>query len=195
MKTKWVVFSKNHSFDVGLINNKPKKKKFAIIRKMNDCDVEIIKNLQEELLSLINNGCGPFLAAIYDEDYNLIAKAQNTVVKERCSNNHAEMNTIRMAQERLGTYNLSKYNLSIYVTSEPCVMCLGGIMWSGIKKVYYSVPSDKVEKITGFDEGFKPNWIEEFNKRGIEVYPCILEDVGIEVLKTYVKNGGIIYKP
>lgn len=162
---------------------------------MHQKDVDIIKNLQEELMGLINNGCGPFLAAIYDENYNLIAKAQNTVVKDNCSNNHAEINTIKLAQEKLKTYNISKYNLSIYVTSEPCIMCLGAIMWSGIKKLFYSVPSSKVEQITGFDEGFKPNWIKEFNKRGIEVYPCILEEMGTEVLKAYVKGGGIIYKP
>ena len=141
---------------------------------MNEKDLKIIQSLQEELDSCIENGCGPFLAAIYDKDYNLISKSQNTVVKDNCSNHHAEVNAIRLAQKKLGTYNLAPYKLSIYVTSEPCIMCLGAIMWSGIKAVYYSVSSSKVEEITGFDEGFKPNWISEFKKRGIEVYPNIL---------------------
>ena len=162
---------------------------------MNEKDIEIIKKLQEELKSCIGNNCGPFLAAIYDTDYNLIAKSQNTVVQANCSNNHAEVNTIKLAQEKLKTYNLASYNLSIYVTSEPCVMCMGAIMWSGIKRVFYSVSSSNVEKITGFDEGFKPDWINEFKKRGIEVYQNIEEELGIEVLKEYVKNGGTIYKP
>ena len=35
-------------------------------------------------------------------------------------------------------------------------------MWSGIKAVYFGVPSKRVEEITGFDEGFKPNWFDEF---------------------------------
>ena len=57
------------------------------------------------------------------------------------------MNTIKLAQQKLNTYDLSSYNLSLYVTAEPCLMCLGGIMWAGIKEIYYSVPSKKVEEI------------------------------------------------
>ena len=71
------------------------------------------------------------------------------------------------------------------------MMCLGGIMWSGIKSVFYGVPSDTVEKITGFDEGFKPNWFHEFNKRGIAVYGNIETDLGKQVLQEYAKNGKI----
>ena len=48
-------------------------------------------------------------------------------------------------------------------------MCMGGIMWSGIKAVYYGVPSKRVEEIAGFDEGYKPGWVEAFAPRGIKV--------------------------
>lgn len=166
---------------------------------INEIKVEkaqkIIQSLQEELRICIENGNGPFLAAIYDEKGNLIAKEINSVVHEQCSNNHAEMNTIKKAEEKLGTYDLAKYNLSLYVTSEPCIMCLGAIMWSGIKHVYYGVPSKSVESITGFDEGFKPNWLDEFKKRGITVYGNIAKEEGEEILKQYVKSGKPVYKP
>lgn len=157
---------------------------------------KIIIDLQNELREIIkNNNIGPFLAAIYDENDNLIAKETNSVVNEQCSNNHAEMNTIKSAEKKLGTYDLAKHNLSLYVTSEPCIMCLGGIMWSGIKNVYFSVPSKRVEEITGFDEGFKPNWFDEFKKRGITVYGNIETEKGEEVLKEYIKLGKKIYMP
>lgn len=155
----------------------------------------IILDLQEELKSVIETGAGPFLAAIYDENNNLIAKAGNSVVKDKCSNRHAEMNVIREAELYYGTYDLAPYNLSLYITSEPCIMCLGGIMWSGIKNVYYGVPSKRVEEITGFDEGFKPNWLEEFKKRGITVYGNIAQTEGENILEQYVKTGKEVYKP
>lgn len=155
----------------------------------------IILQLQKELPEHIKNGSGPFLAAIYDENGNLIAKTSNSVVSETCSNNHAEMSAIKVAEKKLNTYDLSQYNLSIYVTSEPCIMCLGGIMWSGIKNVYYGVPSKKVEKITGFDEGFKPNWFDEFKNRGIIVYGNIETKAGEKVLRDYVKDGHKVYRP
>ena len=156
---------------------------------------KIILDLQQELKNYIHKGHGPFLAAIYDDDGNLIAKAANSVVNKTCSHNHAEMNAIKLAEKKLGTYDLSPYNLSIYVTSEPCMMCLGGIMWSGIKAVYYGVPSSRVTKITGFDEGFKPDWFKEFKKRGITVYGQIETDAGEKVLKDYVSQGHTVYKP
>ena len=156
---------------------------------------EIILQLQKEMPSYIAKGPGPFLAAIYDDKGNLIAKMANSVVSENCSHNHAEMNTIKEAEKVLNTYDLSSYNLSLYVTSEPCMMCLGGIMWSGIKAVYYGVPSKRVEEITGFDEGFKPDWFNEFKKRGITVYGNIELEAGEQVLKDYVSGGHTVYRP
>ncbi len=156
---------------------------------------KIILQLQAEMADYIANGSGPFLAAVFDDKGNLISKTANSVVSETCSNNHAEMNAIKMAQKNLGTYDLSKHNLSLYVTSEPCMMCIGGIMWSGIKAVYYGVPSKRVEEITGFDEGFKPNWFEEFKNRGIVVYGNIEVEEGEKVLHNYVNTGKTVYQP
>ena len=155
----------------------------------------IIKDLQKKAEINIEKGYGPFFAAIYDDEGNLISEAANSVVKEQCSNNHAEINAIRIAEEKLGSYDLSKFKLTIFITAEPCVMCIGAIMWSGLKRVVFSVPTNDVEEITGFDEGFKPNWIEEFKKRGIEVIGGIEENLGKEVLKKYVDSLKIIYKP
>lgn len=156
---------------------------------------KIILQLQSEMPEYIAKGSGPFLAAIFDDAGHLISKEANSVVSEICSHNHAEMNAIKAAEKKLGTYDLSGFNLSLYVTSEPCIMCLGGILWSGIKEVYFGVPSKRVEEITGFDEGFKPNWFEEFKKRGITVYGHIEQDVGEKVLKDYVNGGYKVYKP
>ena len=116
-------------------------------------------------------------------------------MSENCSNNHAEINTIKKAQQVLNTYDLSKCGAKIFITSEPCMMCIGAIMWSGIKEVYFSVTSDKVEKITGFDEGFKQHWFEEFKKRGIEVYGNIETSLGEKQLENYVNSGKTVYMP
>ena len=172
-----------------IVANEPlDEKKITTARK-------IILELQRELPQYIERGSGPFLAAIYDDKGNLVAKEANSVINSCCSHNHAEMNTLRAAEEKLKTYDLSAHHLKMYVSAEPCMMCLGGIMWAGIKEVYFSVPSKDVEKITGFDEGFKPKWFEEFKKRGITVYGNIETEVGKKVLQDYVKLGRKVYKP
>ena len=156
---------------------------------------KIITELYDELPNYIARGHGPFLAAIYDTDGKQIARAANSVVSMNCSHNHAEMNAIRDAEEKLHTYDLSALNLSLYVTAEPCIMCLGGIMWSGIRAVFFGVPSKTVESITGFDEGFKPDWLDEFKRRNITVYGNIEPERGELVLRDYMTQNRIVYRP
>lgn len=179
---------KNYTYTKVIANEEINPKKLKEASK-------IIKALQKEMSDYTQKGSGPFVAAIYNKKGELISKAANSVVNEKCSNNHAEMNAIKLAEEKLGTYDLSPFNLKIYVTAEPCIMCLGGIMWSGIKEVYFGVPSSSVENITGFDEGFKPQWFEEFKKRGIVVYGNIETELGEEELEKYMSDGKKVYKP
>lgn len=175
-------------------------KNFDNIIANNEIDIDKLTNAQKiicdlyrELPDCIAAGHGPFMTAIYDSNGKLIAKTANSVLLDKCSHNHAEINAIRMAEKVLNSYDLSDLNL--YVTAEPCMMCLGAIMWSGIKGVYFGVPSQKVETITGFDEGFKPNWLNEFKKRGISVYGNIESEIGEKVLQDYVNQKHIIYNP
>lgn len=179
----------SHAANTKVISNeKIDKNKVKIASK-------IIADLQNDMQAFTSQGSGPFVAAIYDDKGNEIVRVANSVVNNMCSNNHAEMNAIKAAEEIFGTFDLAAYNLSLYATAEPCMMCIGGIMWSGIKHVYYGVSSKIVEKITGFDEGFKPNWFKEFKNRGITVYGNIESSIGEKALQEYVNSGKTIYKP
>ena len=156
---------------------------------------KIMLNVQAKTADGIKNGKGPFYAEIYDKNGNFVVASSNSVVEDKCCLYHAEVNTIKKAHEKFKEYSLAPEDLTIYVNAEPCIMCAGAIMWSGIKTIYFGVPSSKVEKITGFDEGYKPNWIKEFKKRGITVYGNIEAQAGEKVLEEYVKSGKEIYKP
>ena len=135
------------------------------------------------------------MAAIYDREGHRIVAATNSVVSSNCSHNHAEMNVIRLAEKKLGSWNLAPENLVLYTTSDPCMMCMGGILWSGIKKVVYGVPSERVEALTGFDEGFKPDWKQEFVRRGIEVVGPLAIEAGESVSREYMRQQKPVYVP
>ena len=160
-------------------------------------DERILRDMQADLMRRIKAGekCGPFEAAIYDREGTCVAMATNSVELENCSHNHAEMNVIRLAEKKFGDWNLAPRNLVLYTTSEPCMMCMGGILWSGIRRVVYGVTSDRVEPIAGFDEGFKPDWKREFAKRGIEVVGPLAVEEGESVLREYVRRGNNVYVP
>ena len=163
--------------------------------KVPDYVEQIIIELCNKNIEAQKLGFGPFSAAICDGNGTIIAQNNNSVINDNCSICHAEINVIKQVQNKYQTYNLSSYNLSILITSEPCMMCLGAIMWSGIKNIYFGISSKEVEKITGFDEGYKPNWIENFEKKGIKAIGNIQPDLCKQVLLNYVNSGKIIYSP
>ena len=64
---------------------------------------------------------------------------------------HAEVNCIRQATRRLGTFDLS--GCDIYTSCEPCPMCLGAIYWAHLDHIYYANDRKDAAKI-GFDDDF-----------------------------------------
>lgn len=104
--------------------------------------------------SKIGDG-GPFGAVITDSDGNIISIKHNTVLKDNDPTAHAEVNAIREACKILNTHDLSDY--TIYSSCEPCPMCLSAIIWSNIKKVYYSSTRIDAENI-----GFRDEVIYEY---------------------------------
>ena len=148
-------------------------------------------------LNIENKTGGPFGAAIFDrEDGRLIAVGVNQVEKINCSIVHAEILAIAMAQKKIGHYDLgAKADMSyeLVTSTEPCVMCLGAICWSGVKQIVCGARDEDARAI-GFDEGPKPeNWIQALEDRGISVVKDILREQAKEVLKDYHKTGGLIY--
>ena len=71
----------------------------------------------------------------------IIASSFNHSLKECDPTLHAEMNVIKQGVKILQTKNLS--SCSLYVTLEPCLMCLGGIINSHIKEVYFGALDSK----------------------------------------------------
>ena len=145
----------------------------------------ILRKIHDKTKLGIDSGKGPFYAELYDEHYNFVVGASNSVVETRCALNHAEMNTLKLAFDKYKNYNLAPYNLTLFVNAEPCIMCLGAIMWSGVNKIIFSVPSSEVERITGFDEGFKPNWFEEMKNRKVHNKPEINWDLARHTLVNF----------
>ena len=144
--------------------------------------------------SIKNNG-GPFGAAIFLNN-KVVATGVNLVVKENLSILHAEIVAIMLAQKTFKTYDLSKIgSFELYSSSEPCAMCLGAILWSGIKSVVFGAKREDAMAI-GFDEGpvFEQSW-EYLKNKGIKVEGGVLRNQVKDILLLYKKTGGVIYSP
>ncbi len=141
---------------------------------------------------------GPFAAAVFELDSGrLVAAGVNRVEPLNCSSAHAEVMAIAMAQNRLGTYDLGGAGMAAHelvTSSQPCLMCFGAILWSGVRRVVTGASGRDVESILGFDEGPLPRrWKAELKNRDIELIGGVRRRDACRVLALYGERAGTIY--
>ncbi len=103
--------------------------------------------LREARKNLKSMAGGPFGACIV-KNGRVLALARNTVLKNDATC-HAEMNAIRLASRKLGTFDLS--GCVIYSTTEPCPMCFSAIHWARMRAIVYGTTTEDAARL-GFGE-------------------------------------------
>ncbi len=81
------------------------------------------------------------VGAVVVKDGKVIATGRNSPMGSHDPTAHAEINALRAAAQKLGNYRLDGCDL--YVTLEPCAMCVGAILHSRIRRVVYALPEPK----------------------------------------------------
>lgn len=107
--------------------------------------------IEEARKGILKGEGGPFGTVIV-KDGVVVGKGHNMVVKKNDATCHGEMEAIRKASKKLGTFDLS--GCELYTTGEPCPMCLGAILWSNISRVYYGCNIMDTEEIGFRDKKF-----------------------------------------
>lgn len=74
------------------------------------------------------------VGCVIEKDGEIIARAHNLTRTTQKASAHAEMLAIEAANEVLGTWRLIGCNL--FVTLEPCAMCMGAIITARIDTVH-----------------------------------------------------------
>jgi tRNA(Arg) A34 adenosine deaminase TadA len=139
---------------------------------------------------------GPFGAAVFESDTGrLISVGVNSVTRLKCSVLHAEVVAIMLAQARLKSYSLRSLKHELVVSCEPCAMCLGAVLWSGVGRLVFGALREDAERL-GFDEGpvFEQSY-QYLEQRGLEVVRGVCRAEALEPLRLYKERGGLIYNP
>ncbi len=148
-------------------------------------------------LNVENNGGGPFGSIVVDLSSGKIVGYGVNCVLSNGAPFHGEVCAIWDAQSRLGTHDLGRAGLppfALVTSAAPCAMCAGAIVWSGVRQLVSGARTSDVEGIVGFDEGpIHRDLKSELYKRGINVVEDILRDECCEVLRQYIKSGGVVY--
>ena len=97
----------------------------------------------------------PVGAVLINEQNGLIAGGHNQPISANDPTAHAEIIVLREAAKKLNNYRLP--NTTLYVTLEPCTMCVGALVQARVKRVVYGAVEPKTGAIESahrlFDKG------------------------------------------
>jgi tRNA(Arg) A34 adenosine deaminase TadA len=140
---------------------------------------------------------GPFGAAVFEEDTGrLVSVGVNSVERLRNSVLHAEIMALMLAQASVGSFTLhgrGTHSHVLITSCEPCAMCLGALLWSGVRRIVCGARREAALAI-GFEEG--PVFAESYQyleARGISIVRGLLADEAEAVLRLYQERDGLIY--
>jgi len=81
------------------------------------------------------------IGAVLVKANTLIAEGWNCPIGTNDPTAHAEIMALRAAGSHLGNYRL--IDTVLYVTLEPCVMCMGAIIHARVKRLVFGAPDPK----------------------------------------------------
>jgi tRNA(Arg) A34 adenosine deaminase TadA len=71
----------------------------------------------------------------------IVAGAHNEVLSSKDPTAHAAILAVRRASAALGTFDLSDCDL--FTNGATCCLCISGMLWARIRKVYYNLPLEE----------------------------------------------------
>jgi len=121
------------------------------------------------------------VGAVLIQNNKLIAQAHNRPIINNDPTAHAEIEVLREAGAKLHNYRLPKTTL--YVTLEPCAMCIGAMVHARIERVVFGA-SDFKSGVCGSSANLLS---ESFFNHMIKVSGGVLERDCQKILKSFFK--------
>ena len=99
----------------------------------------------------VHSGKGGPFGAVVVGDGRVIAAVAYSVTRTNDATAHAEINAIRAACVKLGTFQLE--GCDVYTSCEPCPMCLAALYWARCSRIFYG-NTEIDAAAAGFDDSF-----------------------------------------
>lgn len=125
------------------------------------------------------------VGAIVVKDNKIIGRGFNQVIKTSDPTAHAEIVALREASKHESNYRL--LNCCIYVTLEPCMMCLGAIIHARITELHFATKEPKAGVICSHG----PLYTMPFLNHRLSVKNGILRNESQFLLKNFFKQKKI----
>ena len=122
------------------------------------------------------------VGAVIVKDGEIIARGHNMKEAKHDVTSHAEIEAIRKASKKLGTWRLE--DCDMYVTLEPCPMCAGAIIQSRIRTLYIGAMDNRAGAAGSVVDLFRVN---EFNHR-VDVVIGLMHEECSKILKVFFNS-------
>ncbi len=151
--------------------------------------IEVLIHKQQQALDF---GDPPF-AAVIECDGEILTSVANDSHSTGNPLRHAEMLSIEHVIEKYGPVALQKSHL--FASNEPCPMCVGACIWSGVQNITYFLAQEHVAEIRGWGTFIPAKAIASADDSGICINGPIMNE---EMLRMHEKfwttDGNLKYK-
>ena len=147
-----------------------------------DLDEKFMRLALKEAKKAGRIGEVPVGAVIVDQNSTILSKAHNLRESKNDPTAHAEILAIKKASKKIKSWRLNATTL--YVTLEPCVMCMGAVINSRVKRVVFGATDQKSGAlVSNYNIG-----IDNLLNHQIEFSKGILAEEAEHLLKDFFLN-------
>ena len=122
------------------------------------------------------------VGAVLVQGDSLLAEGWNRPIAAHDPTAHAEVMALRAAGQLLGNYRLA--DTTLYVTLEPCLMCVGAMVHARIERLVFGAYDPKSGAVSSLCRGFETPGL---NHR-VESAGGVLADECGEILKAFFRE-------
>jgi tRNA(adenine34) deaminase len=122
------------------------------------------------------------VGAVLVDDGRIVARAFNQPIGAVDPTAHAEVLVLREAARLVGNYRLT--GSTLYVTVEPCLMCVGALVHARVREVVYGAPEPKTGALVSAVRGLE---LPGLNHRFL-VTGGVLEDECRDVIQEFFRG-------
>ena len=119
------------------------------------------------------------VGSVLVHENKIIAKGHNQVELLKDATAHAEMLCLTAGSEALSNWRL--LNTTLYITLEPCVMCVGAMFSARVKRVVWAAPDLRL----GAGGSFVDLFSKEHPMHEIEIAKGVLEEESSDLLRAF----------
>ena len=148
---------------------------------MDDRDLEFMRAALEQARKAVAQGEVP-IGAVLVRDGQVLARAHNFRELWQDPTAHAEVVAIREAATQSGSWRLT--DTTLYVTLEPCAMCVGAIILARIPRLVFGAVDPKA----GACGSIIDLPAERRLNHRVEVIGGVLEQESQKLLQTFFRN-------